>query len=199
MNFSDDLSALGEKKLAEAIVKVEELLAQSNRVFLVGAGCSKCAGLPLTAELTQEVLASGTIDDTTKAILAAIGDNFAGAADANIEDYLSELIDLLAIAERRTLRGATQKSVALGTASYETSLLLKATDQIKDAIARIIEKDVSIQTHRTFVRALHRPHGKQPTGISTVHRWPPGFGHRATGETASLRTKLAESPDRDGG
>ena len=164
MNFSDDLSALGEKKLAEAIVKVEELLAQSNRVFLVGAGCSKCAGLPLTAELTQEVLASGTIDDTTKAILAAIGDNFAGAADANIEDYLSELIDLLAIAERRTLRGATQKSVALGTASYETSLLLKATDQIKDAIARIIEKDVSIQTHRTFVRALHRPHrpGKSP-------------------------------------
>lgn len=48
MTVPDDLSALDEKPFAEAVVKFEELLAQSGRAFLIGAGCSKCAGLPLT-------------------------------------------------------------------------------------------------------------------------------------------------------
>ncbi|OGA71229.1 MAG: hypothetical protein A3G81_30570, partial [Betaproteobacteria bacterium RIFCSPLOWO2_12_FULL_65_14] len=137
-----------------------------GRAFLLGAGCSKCAGLPLTAELTQEVLGSNALDDTTKVILAAIRDLFAGATDANIEDYLSELIDLLAIAERRTARGATQKEVPLGGTSYSEAPLLAAADQIKRGIAGIIEKKVSIETHLNFVRALHRPlrPGKSTSG-----------------------------------
>lgn len=166
MTAPDDLSALDEKPFAEAVVKFEELLAQSGRVFLIGAGCSKCAGLPLTAELTQEALSSDALDDTTKALLAAIRDLFVGAADANIEDYLSELIDLLAIAERRTSRGATQKTVTLGGVSYGEALLRTAADQIKNGIAGVIEKSVSIETHRDFVRAVHRPQrpGKSPSG-----------------------------------
>jgi len=122
----DDLSALDKKPFAEARVKFEELLAHSGRAFLIGAGCSKCAGLPLTAELTKEALSSDALDDTTKRVLAALRDLFAGAADANIEDYLSELIDLLAIAERRTSRGATQKAVPLGGVSYSAELLIRA-------------------------------------------------------------------------
>lgn len=166
MTAPDDLSALDEKPFAEAVVKFEELLAQSGRVFLIGAGCSKCAGLPLTAELTQEALSSDALDDTTKALLAAIRDLFVGAADANIEDYLSELIDLLAIAERRTSRGATQNSVTLGGVSYSEALLRTAADQIKKGIAGVIEKHVSIETHQDFVRAVHRPQrpGKSPSG-----------------------------------
>ena len=166
MTAPDDLSALDEKPFAEAVVKFEELLAQSGRAFLIGAGCSKCAGLPLTAELTQEALSSDALDDTTKAILAAIRDLFVGAADANIEDYLSELVDLLAIAERRTSRCATQKTVTLGGVSYGEALLRTAADQIKNGIAGVIEKSVSIETHRDFVRAVHRPQrpGKSPSG-----------------------------------
>jgi hypothetical protein len=166
MTAPDDLSALDEKPFAEAVVKFEELLAKSGRAFLIGAGCSKCAGLPLTAELTQEALSNDALDDTTKAILAAIRDLFAGTADANIEDYLSELIDLLAIAERRTTRGATQKAVTLGGVSYGEALLRTAADQIKNGIARVIGKDVSIETHQDFVRAVHRPRrpGKSPSG-----------------------------------
>jgi hypothetical protein len=157
MTAHDDLSAIGSKPFADAVVKLEELLAQSGRAFLIGAGCSKCAGLPLTADLTQLALSSNALDDTTKAVLASIRTLFAGAAFANIEDYLSELIDLLAIAERRTSRGATQKDVILGAVSYSAALLRTAADQIKMAIAGVFEKEVSIETHQDFVRAVHRP------------------------------------------
>lgn len=166
MTVPDDLTALNEKPLADAVVKFEELLAQGARAFLIGAGCSKCAGLPLTAELTQQALKNDALDGTTKAVLAAIIDLFVGAADANIEDYLSELIDLLAITERRTSRGATQKSVTVGGVSYSEASLRTAADQIKKGIAGVIEKHVSIETHQNFVRSVHRPQrpGKLPSG-----------------------------------
>ena len=157
MTTSDDLSALREKPFSEAVAKFEELLVQSGRAFLVGAGCSKCAGLPLTAELTAEVLGSSKLDDTSKAVLAAVKNLFAGAANAHIEDYLSELIDLLAIAERRVDRGATQKDITLGETGYTVAQLRDAADQIKRAIASVIEKKVSIDIHRAFVAAVHRP------------------------------------------
>jgi SIR2-like domain len=157
MTDSDDLSALREKPFADAVVKLEELLAQSGRAFLIGAGCSTCAGLPLTAELSEKALTSTALDETTKKILAALRDLFNGADSANIEDYLSELVDLLAIANRRAARGATQNEVTLGGNSYGEALLRTAADQIKRGIAEIIEQKVSIDTHLSFIRALHRP------------------------------------------
>ena len=41
-----------------------------------------------------------------------------------------------------------------------------ATDQLKKGIAGVIEKKVSIETHQSFVRAVHRPQrpGKSPSG-----------------------------------
>ncbi len=169
MTTPDDLSPLREKPFADAVVKLEELLAQSGRAFLSGAGCSRCAGLPLTTELTQEALNSDALDDSTKATLAAIQNFFDGAADANIEDYLSELIDLLAIADRRTSRGATQKDVTLGKVSYSEKLLRTAVDQIKQGIAGVFDKPVSIDTHQSFVRAVHRPlRPGKPTSGQTV-------------------------------
>lgn len=166
MTEPDDLSTLVEKPFKEAVAKLEGLLAQNGRAFLIGAGCSKCAGLPLTAELTQKTLSSDALEDSTKAILTAIRDLFDGAADSNIEDYLSELIDLLAIADRRDLRGAAQKEISLGGASYNAAQLRKAADQIKHGIAQVIECKVSIETHQRFVSAVHRPlrPGKSTSG-----------------------------------
>jgi hypothetical protein len=166
MTAADDLSVLREKQFAGAVVKFEELLAQSGRAFLIGAGCSKCAGLPLTDELSDRVLNSNALDDTTKKIVTALRGLFKGAADAGIEDYLSELVDLLAIASRRTSRGATQNDVALAGNLYGEAELRTAADQIKRGIAEIIEQKVSIDTHQNFVRALHRPirPGTRPTG-----------------------------------
>jgi hypothetical protein len=157
MTTPDDLSVLREKPFSEAVAKFEDLLVQSGRAFLIGAGCSKCAGLPLTYELTDKALGSSELDDTSKAILTAIKDLFAGAVNAHIEDYLSELIDLLAIAERRVARGATQKDIILDAAGYPVAQLRGAADQIKRAIASVIEKEISIEIHRAFVAAVHRP------------------------------------------
>jgi hypothetical protein len=156
MTASDDLSALREKPFADAVGKFENLLEQSGRAFLIGAGCSMCAGLPLTTDLTSRTLESDQLDATSKAILTAIKGLFAGASRANIEDYLSELIDLLAIADRREAREATQQSVALGGAGYSKAQLRSAADQIKRGIAKVIKSKVNIQTHREFVRAVHR-------------------------------------------
>jgi hypothetical protein len=157
MNTPDDLSPLRKKPFAEAVVKFEELLNQSGRAFLIGAGCSKCAGLPLTAELTERVLASPEIDQCTNQLLSAIQSHFTGSSNAHIEDYLSELIDLLAIAERRTERSATQQDIVVAESSYTAKQLRDAANQIKRAIAAVIEQKVSIETHRAFASAVHRP------------------------------------------
>ena len=157
MPTPDDLSPLKAKPFSDALTKLEELMTQSGRAFLLGAGCSKCAGLPLTAELTGKALASKELDANTKEILIAIEGQFAGAKDPNIEDFLSELVDLLAIADRRALRGATEKEIVPATKSYNAALLREATEQIKRAIAEVMDQPVSIETHWKFVKAVHRP------------------------------------------
>lgn len=157
MTVPDDLSVLREKPFADAILKLEGLLNQSGRAFLIGAGCSRCAGLPLTAELTEKTLASDRLDATTKNILTALKTSFAGTANANIEDYLSELIDLLAIADRRVSRGATQQQISLGGVNYSADQLKVAAEQIKRGIASAFDCSVTTEIHQRFIRAVHRP------------------------------------------
>ena len=157
MTPPDDLSVLRDTGFSEAVAKFEDLFSQTRRAFLIGAGCSKCAGLPLTAELTDRIIASTELDETSKSILTEIKKLFDGAEDAHIEDYLSELIDLLAIAERRVERRATQQNITLGTAAYTAEQLRRATDNIKRVIATLIARKVSIETHRDFIAAVHRP------------------------------------------
>jgi hypothetical protein len=140
-----------------ALNDLDELLTQSGKAFLIGAGCSKCAGLPLTAELTTKTLASPSLDATTKTILTSIQALFLGATAANIEDYLSELVDLVAILERRGLRGATTDKTALNGEDYTAKQLKDAIEQIKGAIAEAIEIPITMQVHWKFIQAVHRP------------------------------------------
>jgi hypothetical protein len=155
--MSDDLSALRQPALEKALSELDELLTQSGRAFLIGAGCSKCAGVPLTAELTKKSLESSSLDATAKEILASVQAMFAGSSDANIEDFLSELIDLLAIADRRSLRAATSTSIQLNGKGYTADQLRAATEQVKQAIASAIDQDVTIGMHWRFIKAIHRP------------------------------------------
>jgi hypothetical protein len=153
----DDLTPLREPPFATALNDFDDLLMQSGKAFLLGAGCSKCAGLPLTAELTSKTLASTRLDATTKTILSAIQGLFSGATAANIEDYLSELVDLVAIAERRSSRGATASSALLNGVDYTSKQLKDAVDQIKEAIAEVIDIAVNLEVHWKFIKAIHRP------------------------------------------
>ena len=153
----DDLSPLKKPTFATALNDLDDLLTQSGKAFLIGAGCSKCADLPLMAELTTKTLASTKLSATTKTILTAIQGLFAGAKTANIEDYLSELVDLVAIAERRGVRGATTHTAPLGGVDYTAKQLKDAVDEIKTAIAEVIDVSVSMDVHWKFVQAVHRP------------------------------------------
>ena len=157
MTTNDDLSVLREKPFSDAVEKFEELLVQTGRAFLIGAGCSKCAGLPLTAELTTIAIESGKLGKTSKTILAAVKGLFEGATNSHIEDYLSELVDLLAIADRRAERRASQAHISIDGNSYSSTQLRMAAEQIKQSISEVIEKQVEIKTHRAFVRAVHQP------------------------------------------
>lgn len=154
---SDDLSSLKEPAFATALNDLDDLLMQSGKAFLIGAGCSKCAGLPLMAELTTKALASGKLSGITKTILSAIQGLFTGANAVNIEDYLSELVDLVAIAERRSVRGATSHTVPLAGVDYTAKQLKDAVDEIKAAIAEVIDVAVSMDIHWRFIQAIHRP------------------------------------------
>lgn len=153
----DDLSPLKEPTFATALNDLDDLLTQSGKAFLIGAGCSKCAGLPLMAELTTKTLASVKLSAITKTILSAIQGLFAGAIAANIEDYLSELVDLVAIAERRGVRGAASHTAPLAGVDYTAKQLKDAVDEIKAAIAEVIDVSVSMDVHWKFIQAVHRP------------------------------------------
>ncbi|KPP95107.1 MAG: phage SIR2-like domain protein [Bacteroidetes bacterium HLUCCA01] len=153
----DDLAPLRVPAFAKALDDLDDLLTQNSKAFLIGAGCSKCAGLPLMEELTKKTLASTKLSTTTKSILSVIERLFAGANTANIEDYLSELVDLVAIAERRGIRGATSQMATLGGVDYTAEKLKDSVDEIKSAIVEVIDVPVSMEVHLKFIQAIHRP------------------------------------------
>jgi len=152
-----DTTVFEQKEFREAINKLEELLSHSKAVLL-GAGASVCAGLPLTNQLTERALISDKLSDDSKQILTAIQNSFAGANPAShIEDYLSELVDWLAITARRVNRDVTASSVTIGGTEYSNEQLLQAINEIKLAIFDVIKVDVDSAVHERFVQALHRP------------------------------------------
>ena len=158
MTNGDELSPLAAEPFSNAVSHFKQLISSSNGLtFLMGAGCSKCAGLPLTMELTQMIADEDSINDQSKAILEAVKANFADATDSHIEDYLSEIGDLLAITARRAERGANDNKVSVGAEEYTAEDLHFTSDQIKRAVARAIEGTVDISTHRDFVAAVHKP------------------------------------------
>lgn len=141
----------------KATRKLEELLLQGSKVLLLGAGASKCAGLPLMADLTRETADSEVLSEKSREVLESVRRAFEGAANPNIEDFLSELVDQLAIADRRAMRGAAAAAVSIAGASFERNHLSVAIEEIKTAIHRLIHIRARVEYHRRFVRALHRP------------------------------------------
>ena len=158
MNTSDKLSVLAQAPFSNALSQFNELINNCDALtFLIGAGCSKCAGLPLTKELTEKVLASCELNCHSKKILSTIKTVFQEAVNANIEDYLSEIVDFLAIMDRRDERGVTENSVVVGDTPYTAKQLRDSIDQIKRAIADTIKKKVNTTTHEDLISSVHRP------------------------------------------
>jgi len=166
--MSDDLSIFSTPELKNVVQDMRDLLSQSQLAFLLGAGCGKIAGLPLMPELTDTVLGHDRIGKGTKKLLNKVKELFSGASSATIEDYMSEIVDLLSIAERRTRRGATHSKVSVGDQESDVTELQTALDEIKGAVSSAIgDKQVNIATHQQFVRAIHGPlqAGKAGRGV----------------------------------
>ncbi len=152
----DDLKVLRDPQLSDQVNKMEELLSQSSRAFLLGAGTSSCAGLPLMRELSDAVESDPTLVPETKDILTHVKTQFGGSTDANIEDYMSEIIDALAIAERRLTRGSKTTNVTVDGRTFDGKSLRKALNDVKSSIAKAIdEKRKGIDVHRRFVGVIH--------------------------------------------
>lgn len=156
VSMTDDLTLFSSPELKDVVQDMRELLSQSRLAFVLGAGCSKKAGLPLMSKLTEEVLGYDKIGEETKKLLDKVCESFSGAECATIEDYMSELVDLLSIAERRTQRGVTQSKVSVGDQERTSAELQDALNEIKQAVSSSIgDKEVDITTHQQFVRAIH--------------------------------------------
>lgn len=152
----DELKPLRDSKYAQPIEELTNLLSQSKQAFLLGAGSGKCAGLPLMEELTQKVLDAIPERESTHAILRGLVEQFAESKGCTIEDYMSELVDLISIAERRTIRSAQTAKVSISESSYSATDLQTALTRIKQEIEKaIIGCKVKIHNHRQFIRAVH--------------------------------------------
>ena len=151
-----DLSVLHAQPFDEIVERVRDLLEQNSLTFLIAAGCSKYAGLPLTDELTDSVLESSHVSCQSKAILNDIQQQFNNSEKANIETYLSELIDLTSIAERREQLGCASEVSLSHECNYHITELRTAAEEFKKAIIDVISQQVDIDIHRQFVACVHR-------------------------------------------
>jgi len=151
----NELAALSKAPFDEVVRKFETLMGQNNRVFLLGAGCSKCAKLPLMDELTDKVMDSGSLGDTAKRVLGYLKEQYDGGHGTTIEDYMSDIVDIMAIAARRRDCGAKDAKVDFRGKKLDADELGDVLNEIKNVMVDSFEAKVDIQTHREFVRAVY--------------------------------------------
>ena len=164
----DDLSVFSEPRVKEAVQDLRDLLSHNRIAFLLGAGCSFDAGLPLMGELTTEVIDSTNLSKDSRHVLDSLVDLYAGASGQTIEDYMSDLVDYLSVADRRNARDAKDTSVELGGRNMTPAELDTALNEIKLAVVNVIQgREPSLENHQRFVRSIHfsLEAGKRPRTV----------------------------------
>ena len=153
---TDELAQLRLPDFEEPLREITELLSQPQRAFVIGAGVSKSAGLPMMCELTDAVLEKVGKDSPIHPILEDVIKNFDGASGCSLEDYMSEIVDAISVVERRASRNVSDPTVTIAENSYSSDELKEALVEIKRGIELTIkDTDANIEYHRKFVRALH--------------------------------------------
>ena len=158
MSNTNNSFTLSNEIILDKIKHFQDLIDNRNKlVFLLGAGCSKCADLPLITDLTSQVLSHSELGCKARKVLQAVSNNFPDETNAHIEHYISEIVDWLAIYQRRASLGATNNTMKVGNTFFQIDDLVETTHRIKQTIAHIIRRDVDISCHRDFVKSVHRP------------------------------------------
>jgi hypothetical protein len=151
-----DLAIFSSAEFKDIVQDLQDLLSQNRLTFLMGAGCSYKAGLPLMTGLTEEVLNRSKLSPKTKTLLSTISQLFSGSSASTIEDYMSELVDYLSIAERRIMRGAIKSDIDIGSTALTAAELTNALEETKHIVAQIIRQtDIDVSHHRQFVKSIH--------------------------------------------
>lgn len=154
---------LEEEIIQDYYAKIPELLGQPRVSFLIGAGCSACAGLPFMSDLTNQICNRFKSDNATNAdekvayeLLQEIKARFDGIDIVSIEDFLSEIQDIDAILQRQNNKGIKEPTYPPNSGKYgalHTQLLLK---RIKEEIRGILGADIkTIKFHRSFCKSIH--------------------------------------------
>ena len=155
-NSLDDLSPVNEAPFDEVIEEMEKLMSQDNRVFLLGAGSSKCANLPLMTELTKNILERDSLKDSTKHLLEYLNRQYDGSNIVTIEDYMSDIVDIVALTSRRRSCGASKEDIDIEGQGYNVESLEEVLDDIKTVMVEFLEPSkIDISIHRDFVKNVH--------------------------------------------
>lgn len=142
-------------ELQEKVNEYLETLQSCSRSFLIGAGCSKCAKLPLTGELADLVKAKMSVTSKPKEILEIVIKNFTANPNITIEEYISEIVDYAAILERRVEKGSAHPTIDLEGKTYNETDLKSAVIEIQKLIVEVIDKNFELKTHIDFIKAIH--------------------------------------------
>lgn len=118
---------------SDGLKQIDELLASNNQSWLLGAGISLDAGIPLMYDLTNRIfaMAEEDTDDKAKGVLETLKGELPNSC--HIEHLLSQLGDYSTIAER-----SKDKNVTLGSESFE----LKELADIHSKILKWISETV---------------------------------------------------------
>ncbi len=156
-----------------AVQDVTAHLTSERQVWLFGAGISCQSGIPLMFPLT-DLLAShfAQVPEEEANLFLALRAQLPD--DAHIEHVLSQLGDLIALADR-----SKDKSLRVGDHTYELEALKRLHGAIRDQIALVIRKGyvpaqggapariaedgedvVHVEHHRRFVRTLYAARDK---------------------------------------
>jgi len=158
---------MNEHKLHQTIF--QNIFERPGRLsFLIGSGCSVCAGYPMMPELTERVI--NQLGDADKEIILRVRELQGGGREdllnprtLHIESHLSELIDIASILARRHSLSA-DTPFALSTPlhkeptdiTYNQSITL--INKIKSTISTILSEPAGTLKHHTkFVKCVHQP------------------------------------------
>ncbi len=158
---------MNEDKLYQTIF--QNIFERPGRLsFLIGSGCSVCAGYPMMPELTNSVI--GKLDNGEKEIILRVRElqgggrtNLLKPRTLHIESHLSELVDIASILSRRNRLGA---DIPYSLSSPQSKDPIEITSDQAVALITKIKSNIcldlnkapkTLKHHTDFVRSVHQP------------------------------------------
>ena len=137
--------------------QITEWLTGNDTCFLLGAGCSMCAGKPLIGKLTENVL--NDTDAKLKVHFGAL--KASGERPATIEDLINYLVRYRDILD--TITNADDHSVSVG----EIDSWL--TDIKKKTVKEVADDWEACSYHERFLQRLRGPRDRSPRDIFSLN------------------------------